>query len=174
MSVVTEELKQQIVAIAAEVRWYQERLDRFRQKRMFQNNQGHFCRELNQEGEICDDDQPDAEQLKKFWGDIWSESIDHNRDEKWLKDLQSEVNITKHIKVDISKEILKKILGRMPNWKSPGPDSVQGFWLKNFSSLHGSKITAYKMLSSGFVPGWLCLYCRKMKPKVISQVIIDL
>ena len=115
MSVVTEELKQQIVAIAAEVRWYQERLDRFRQKRMFQNNQGHFCRELNQEGEICDDDQPDAEQLKKFWGDIWSESTDHNRDEKWLKDLQSEVNITKHIKVDISKEILKKILGRMPN-----------------------------------------------------------
>ena len=24
----------------------------------------------------------------------------------------------------------------MPNWKSPGPDLVQGFWLKNFSSLH--------------------------------------
>ena len=24
----------------------------------------------------------------------------------------------------------------MPNWKSPGPDLVQGFWLRNFSSLH--------------------------------------
>ena len=31
---------------------------------------------------------------------------------------------------------LKKILGRMPNWNSPGPDLVQGFGLKNFSSLH--------------------------------------
>ena len=31
---------------------------------------------------------------------------------------------------------LKKILGRVPNWKSPGPDLVQGFWLKTFRSLH--------------------------------------
>ena len=66
-----------------------------------------------------------------------SESADHNRDAKWLKDLQSEVNITKQEKVDITKESLKKILGRMSNWKSPGPDLAQGFWLKNFSSLHG-------------------------------------
>ena len=66
---------------------------------MFQNNQRHFYRELNQEGERCADDQPDAEELKKFWGDIWSESIDHNRDGKWLKDLQSELNVTKQEKV---------------------------------------------------------------------------
>ena len=31
---------------------------------------------------------------------------------------------------------MKKILGRISNWKPPGPDLVQGFWLKNFSSLH--------------------------------------
>ena len=103
---------------------------------MFQNNQRQFCRELNQEGERCDDDQPDAEESKKVWGDIWTESVDHTRDVKWLKDLQSEVNVTKQEKVDITKESLKKILGRMPNWKSPGPDLVQEFWLKNFSRLH--------------------------------------
>ena len=55
-------------------------------------------------------------------------SVDYNMDAKWLKDLQSEVNITKHGKVDIAKESLKKILDRMPNWKSPGPDLVKGFW----------------------------------------------
>ena len=82
---------------------------------MFQNNQRQFYRELNQEGERCDDDQPDAEGLKKFWGDIWSESVDHNKDAKWLKDLQSEVNVTKQEKVDITKESLKKIIGRMAN-----------------------------------------------------------
>ena len=62
--------------------------------------------------------------------------VDHNRDAKWYKDLQSKVNATKQ-KVNITKESLKKILDRMPNWKSPGPDLVQGFWLKNFNSLHG-------------------------------------
>ena len=82
MTVITEELKQKTVAIAAKVRRYQERVDRFRQNRMFQNNQRQLYRELNQEGERCDDDQPDAEESKKFWRDIWSELLDHNRDAK--------------------------------------------------------------------------------------------
>ena len=70
LSAVVEELKQRIVAIAAKVRRYQERVDRFRKNRMFQNNQRQFCRELNQERERCDDDPPDVEESKKFWGDI--------------------------------------------------------------------------------------------------------
>ena len=40
---------------------------------------------------------------KKFWGDIWSELIDYNRDAKLLKDLQCEVTVTKQEKVDITK-----------------------------------------------------------------------
>ena len=63
------------------------------------------------------------------------ESVDRNRDQKCLKELQNEVNITNQEKVNITNESLRKILGRMPNWKSPGPDLVQAFWLKNFSSL---------------------------------------
>ena len=69
LSVVIEELKQKIVAIAAKVRRYQERVERFTQI-MFQNNQRQFYGELNQEEERCDDDQLDAEESKKFWGDM--------------------------------------------------------------------------------------------------------
>ena len=44
----------------------------------------------------------------------------------------------------------------MPNWKSPGPDLVQGSWLKNFSSLHErERFQLKKCLDSGFVPSWL-------------------
>ena len=42
---------------------------------MFQNNQRQFYRELNQEEERCDDDKSDAEEQKKFWGDIWSDGV---------------------------------------------------------------------------------------------------
>ena len=56
---------------------------------------------------------------RKRFGEIYGESVDHNRDAKWLKNLWSEVIVTKQEKVDITKESLKKILGRMPNWKSP-------------------------------------------------------
>ena len=72
---------------------HQEMVDRFRQNRMFQNNQTQFYRKLNQKGEKCDDAQPDAEESR-------------NR--------------------DIIKESLK-ILGRTPNWKSPGLALVQRF-----------------------------------------------
>ena len=74
LGVLIEELKLKIVATAAKVRRYQERVDRVRQNRMFQNNLRQFYRELNQEGEGCDDDQPDAEKSKKFGEDMWTES----------------------------------------------------------------------------------------------------
>ena len=44
----------------------------------------------------------------------------------------------------------------MTNWKSLGPDSVQGFCLNNFSSLHGRVRPQLKeCLDSGFLPSWL-------------------
>ena len=88
-----------------------------------------------------------SEESKQFWGNIWSQSADHKKDAKWLQDLQSEVNVKKQDKIGITTGSLKKILGRMPNRKSPSPDLVQGFWLKNFSSLHEKgKVAAKRML----------------------------
>ena len=77
-----------------------------------------------------------AEESKQFWGNIWSQFADHRKDAKWLQDLQSESNVKKKENIDITTGSLKKILSRMLNWNSRGPDSIQRFWLKNFSSLH--------------------------------------
>ena len=60
----------------------------------------------------------------------------------------------------------------MPNWKSPGSDLVQGFCLKNFSSLHERvRLKLKKLLDSGFAPNWLTrgrLYCyRKIRLKAM-------
>ena len=95
MGVVIEELKQRIAAITEKVRRHQQREDRFRQNRMLQNNQRQFYRALNQEGVRCDNYQPDAEESKKFCGEIWSDLVDHNRYVTWLKGLKREVNVTK-------------------------------------------------------------------------------
>ena len=48
LNVDTEELKQRITAIAAKVTRYQERVDSYRQNRLFENNQRQFYRELDQ------------------------------------------------------------------------------------------------------------------------------
>ena len=102
MNVVIEELKQRITAIVAKVRRYQGWVDSYRQNRLFENDQRQFYRELDQEEERCDDNQPVAEELNQFWGNIWSQSTDHNKDAKWLQDLQGEVNVRKQEKIDIT------------------------------------------------------------------------
>ena len=85
-----------------------------------------------------------------------SQSVDHKKHAKWLQDLRSEVNVKKQEQINITTGSLKKILSRMPNSKSPGPYLVQGFWLKNFSSLHERvRLQLKECLDSGFVPSWL-------------------
>ena len=153
LNVVIEELKQIITATEEKVRRCQGRVDSNRQNRLFKNYQRQFYRELDQEVERCDDDTAVAEESRQFWGNIWSQSADHKKDAKWLQDLKSEVNVKKQEKIDITTGSLKKILGRMPNWKSPGPDLVQGFWLKNFSSFpERVRLQLKECLDSRFVP----------------------
>ena len=60
-----------------------------------------------------------AEESKQFLGNIWSQSADHKKDANLLQDLRSEVNVKKQEKIDITTGSLRKILGRMPSWKSP-------------------------------------------------------
>ena len=92
---VIEELKQRFTAIAAKARRCQGWVDSYRQNRLFENNQRKSYRELDQEKERCDDDQPVAEESKQFWGNIKSQSADHKKDAKWLQDMRSEVNVKK-------------------------------------------------------------------------------
>ena len=74
LNVVIEELKQIITATAAKVRRYQGRVDSNRQNRLFENYQRQFYRELDQEVERCDDDQPVAEEWNSF-GEIYGVSL---------------------------------------------------------------------------------------------------
>ena len=58
-------------------------------------------------------------------------------------------------RVKILQEKLKKILRKIPNWKAPGPDGVQGFWLKNFTSLHKNLVWHINACREGVTPRWM-------------------
>ena len=44
--------------------------------------------------------------------------------------------------IDITKDKMMRVMGKMPNWKAPGPDNVQAYWLKNLTPLH-DKLVLY-------------------------------
>ena len=51
---------------------------------------------------------------------------------------------------------IRERLSRVSNWKAPGPDLVQGYWLKNFKSLHKRLAENLKdVLANGNVPEWM-------------------
>ena len=133
---------------------YQNRITQFRQNRLFQTDQGRFYQELN--GVKGDSVAPDSEESKKFWSEIWSQPGKHRKDAEWLRRLKDEVKVVKQHKVAINLGKLRKVLSKMPNWKAPGPDLVQGFWLKNFVSLHWRLADQLdRCLSEGSVPEWM-------------------
>ena len=130
MKYATEKLKQRVATIAAKLNRYQRPMDWFSQNKMFQNNQRQFYSELDQEWERCEDQKPDSEEKKKFSGCIWDLSVTKKKDARWLKDLQSVTEICRKKKIYINEEKLRNIISRIPNYKSPASNLVQGIWLK--------------------------------------------
>ena len=50
--------------------------------------------------------------------------------------------IEKQGDIRISAENVKTVIRKITNWKVPGPDCVQGYWFKSFSTLH-SRLTEH-------------------------------
>ena len=56
----------------------------------------------------------------------------------------------------VTPEMLRKQANKLTNWKSPGPDGVQGFWIKSIKSLHSRMAAMFNdCLLSGVIPVWL-------------------
>ena len=58
-------------------------------------------------------------------------------------------------RVQILQEKLKKILKKILNWKAPGPDGLQGFWLKNFISLDKNLAWHFNACLEQETPEWM-------------------
>ena len=155
-SVVLEELKQRLTAQAAKLKRYQERHKQYRQNRMFETNQRRLFEEI--EGMTREDGlTPDAEESKNLWNGIWGKSVDHNEGAEWLRDVDEQLaDVEKQNDVKITVESVRKCIRKIANLKSPGPDCVQGYWIKNFTSLQ-KQITKQldDCLQLNSVPAWL-------------------
>ena len=131
MNLFIEELKQRLTAKKMKVKRYEQRITQFRQNQLFQVNQKQVYKGLNRE-KHGDRIIPNSEDSTKFWSDICSIRKEHNQHVEWLKDCRKQYqNISSMEKVGISQEMVKMQCRKMPYWKAPGKDRVQGYWLKN-------------------------------------------
>ena len=136
INLVIKDLKQRLIAKKTKVKRYEQRISQFRQNQLFQVNQKQVYKDLNGEKQ-GDRIIPNSEDSIKFWSDIWSIRKEHNQHHEVLKSCGKQFeNVNNMEKVEISQEIVKMQCRKMPNWKAPWKDGVQGYWLKNLTSLH--------------------------------------
>ena len=68
---------------------------------------------------------------------------------------------------DLTVEELRVNMTRAANWKSPGPDRLPNFWIKQFKSLHKSMAEAYSdtVKDPKQTPDWLVEGATNLLPK---------
>ena len=101
---------------------------RYDQKKVYQDLNGE-----NRKQEV----KPDAQQSTAFWKDIWGNEKHHNKNAEWLNDLKVEQQGEQQENIEITENLIRQQCKEIPNWKSPGPDGIQGYWIKKLTSLHG-------------------------------------
>ena len=150
-------LKNKIQAGSTKIRWYVEKKVARRQNNLYRNNQRQLYKELSGDAKGRTDEYPDATESREFWNGIWAVETEHDREASWLESVRKQMGEIQRMEdVKIKVEDVKKGIGRMANWKAPGPDMVRGFWFKKFQSLHDVLTDALKeCMEQGDVPEWM-------------------
>lgn len=137
---VYEDLKQRIIAKSKKLQSYKNRNKQFVQNRMFETDQRRFYGELDGNSNSSQVT-PDPGEAKQYWDGIWGEETAYEKEAEWLQKLREVVEPLQQDNICINVETVTQFLKKVPNWKAPGLDLVQGFWVKNFTSLHTSHVS---------------------------------
>jgi hypothetical protein len=104
------------------------------------------------------DNIPTITQIEDFWSSILSISTTHNSQATWIqKQFTDYNNIPTQTEISITEIILKEALTSSQNWKAPGPDQIQNFWIKKFSATHKYLLKFYNsfLIMNSNIPQWM-------------------
>ena len=134
---------------------------------MFRKDSKRFYRELGKKT-IQIEKPPDIGEVKKFWQNILEQEVKNNKNAQWIKDQEEELQQINQMEwKDLTVEELSVNMTRAANWKSPGPDRLPNFWIKQFKSLHKSMAEAYSKIVKDpkQTPDWLVEGATNLLPK---------
>ena len=154
---VTEKMK--LAALAKKLRVKIEARKRYKNNKLYRCNKKAFYAGLRtEEGNDEIADPPRKEAIADFWGKLWGSKGGHNKDAQWLREEREEM---KDIKRDdwknFTHETLTETVKKVSNWKAPGIDQVQNFWLKHLHALHPALTEAANdiLTTPETSPAWL-------------------
>lgn len=162
-------LKQKLAAAAKRLKRYKESFARKVQNQQFSTSERKFYKSLN----INDTPNnatpvlPKAETVRTFWENIWSLPAQHKRS-KWLsEERKTTTNLRTMLTWEITLDDVQKAVRRTLNWKTPGPDKIQNFWIKQFKSTHRQLANCFTSILERpeIIPDFMTSGITYLKPK---------
>jgi len=134
---------------------------------MFANNRKKFFRNLGKE-QVPVEKPPKKEATETFWRNILENDREHNHLAEWIKREELKyVDTECQPWEDITQDELQTALLKTCDWKSPGPDAVPNFWLKQLTALRQQLLNAYNQAIEHpeSLPHWLTTAQTYLLPK---------
>jgi hypothetical protein len=75
--------------------------------------------------------------LTNFWASIWGSAVKHNLQASWIRREQISMSyVTAMEHSPITTEQVSLLIVKTLNWKAPGPEGINNFWIKRFTATH--------------------------------------
>ena len=104
---------------------------------MYEARTEQYVQNRLEKEDSSNDIRPEIQESVRFWNRIQDQPVTHNDEVKWLKKVEGKLRGTAmQEKITITTDKLKNQLSRVRNWKTPGPDKLQGYWITTFTSCH--------------------------------------
>lgn len=167
-------LKQKLIVISNRIKRYTESNNRRKDNKQFMNSESYFYKRITkentppEENHSPNNNNPDKEDVKQYWESIWSIETKHNEHAEWIEEEKQRVE---HIEEMTFHEVttveVKMIIKKLHNWKAPGPDNIQNYWLKMFNAIHQTlaQLISKTLQNPTLMPTYITTGLTYLKPK---------
>lgn len=80
---------------------------------------------------------PNKDDTMEYWKAIWEKPAGYNKTAAWIDEVTKQCEtVPQQRKIIVTITDIRNKLAGMSNWKAPGPDQLQTFWMKKLTSTH--------------------------------------
>ncbi|CAH2093004.1 unnamed protein product [Euphydryas editha] len=144
-----EILKQKVKMYAGRIKRYQDMNDRKTQNKLFRDNQHKFYRSIYSKN-MNTTAIPSKQEIQDFWSKILSMPKGYNRDAQWIAEIETATGCAEGNEFqDIDLDKVKNAIKKTQNWKTPGIDKIQNFYIKYLTNTHSYMAKAFDRIFKG-------------------------
>jgi len=137
----------------------------YSQNKMFKEDTKKFYRNLGTKN-IEVREPPSMAEVETYWKSLRGEEAQHNERAEWIRREQKrKVSYMGWMPIQITE--ISSFLSKAHNWKSPGSDQIQNYWLKVFPATHRHITKSFNVIieEPGKAPDWLTTGITYLIPK---------